>query len=170
MCTVLCFPLVGFFINNNSHVGENVRIRAVAKAHGCPAHSPLHADVRNAEREADDARASFLSELITGMEEKNHLFRNFDKVKWQVILFWWAEQMHYLHRTYPRCFKKQGFGAKGKKPHNPFELYTRTIATMEKYLGLDEDKVNGQTYTLVLQHLEDMAKESEEIEKMKAKH
>ena len=40
---------------------------------------------------------------------------------------------------------------------------------MEKYLGLDEDKVNGQTYTLVLQHLEDMAKESEEIEKMKRK-
>lgn len=148
---------------------ENIRIRAVAKAHGCPAHSPLHADVRNAEREADDARASFLSELITGMEEKNHLFRNFDKVKWQVILFWWAEQMHYLHRTYPRCFKKQNFGAKGKKPHNPFELYTRTIATMEKYLGLDEDKVNNQTYTLVLQHLEDMAKESEEIEKMKRK-
>ena len=148
---------------------ENVRIRAVAKAHGCPAQSPLHADVRNAEREADDARASFLSELITGMEEKNHLFRNFDKVKWQVILFWWAEQMHYLHRTYPRCFKKQGFGAKGKKPHNPFELYTRTIATMEKYLGLDEEKVNSQTYTLVLQHLEDMAKESEEIEKMKRK-
>lgn len=148
---------------------ENVRIRAVAKAHGCPAHSPLHADVRNAEREADDARASFLSELITGMEGKDHLFRNFDKVKWQVILFWWAEQMHYLHRTYPRCFKKQGFGAKGKKPHNPFELYTRTIATMEKYLGLDEDKVNSQTYTLVLQHLEDMAKGSEEIEKMKRK-
>lgn len=148
---------------------ENVRIRAVAKAHGCPAHSPLHADVRNAEREADDARASFLSELITGMEGKDHLFRNFDKVKWQVILFWWAEQMHYLHRTYPRCFKKQGFGAKGKKPHNPFELYTRTIATMEKYLGLDEEKVNNQTYTLVLQHLEDMAKESEEIEKMKRK-
>lgn len=148
---------------------ENVRIRAVAKAHGCPAHSPLHADVRNAEREADDARASFLSELIIGMEGKDHLFRNFDKVKWQVILFWWAEQMHYLHRTYPRCFKKQGFGAKGKKPHNPFELYTRTIATMEKYLGLDEEKVNNQTYTLVLQHLEDMAKESEEIEKMKRK-
>lgn len=148
---------------------ENVRIRAVAKAHGCPAHSPLHADVRNAEREADDARASFLSELITGMEEKNHLFRNFDKVKWQVILFWWAEQMHYLHRTYPRCFKKQGFGAKGKKPHNPFELYTRTITTMIKDLGLDEDRVNNLTYTLVLQRLEDMAKESEEIEKMKRK-
>lgn len=146
---------------------ENVRIRAVAKARGCPAHSPLHADVRNAEREADDARAAFLSELITGRDDKDHLFRNFDKVKWQVILFWWAEQMHYLHRTYPRCFKKQG--VKGKNPTNPFQLYTRTIATMEKYLGLDEDKVNSQTYTLVLQHLEDMAKESEEIEKMKRK-
>jgi hypothetical protein len=58
---------------------------------------------------------------------------------------------------------------KGKNPTNPFQLYTRTIATMEKYLGLDEDKVNSQTYTLVLQHLEDMAKESEEIEKMKRK-
>lgn len=148
---------------------ENIRIHAVNKARGCPADSPLHREVITATKEVDDARASFLSELITGMEEKNYLFRNFDKVKWQVILFWWAEQMHYLHRTYPRCFKKQGFGAKGKKPHNPFELYTRTIATMEKYLGLDEDKVNSQTYTLVLQHLEDMAKESEEIEKMKRK-
>jgi hypothetical protein len=146
---------------------ENIRIHAVNKARGCPADSPLHRDVFAATKEADDARAAFLSELITGRDDKDYLFRNFDKVKWQVILFWWAEQMHYLHSTYPRCFKKQRF--KGKKPHNPFELYTRTIATMEKYLGLDEDKVNGQTYTLVLQHLEDMAKESEEIEKMKRK-
>jgi hypothetical protein len=146
---------------------ENIRIHAVNKARGCPADSPLHREVIAATKEADDARAAFLSELITGRDDKDHLFRDFDKVKWQVILFWWSEQMHYLHRTYPRCFKKQRF--KGKKPHNPFELYTRTIATMEKYLGLDEDKVNSQTYTLVLQHLEDMAKESEEIEKMKRK-
>ena len=146
---------------------ENIRIRAVNKARGCPADSPLHREVIAATKEVDDARAAFLSELMTGRDDKDHLFRNFDKVQWQVILFWWSEQMHYLHSTYPRCFKKQRF--KGKKPHNPFELYTRTIATMEKYLGLDEDKVNGQTYTLVLQHLEDMAKESEEIEKMKRK-
>lgn len=148
---------------------ENLRIKALNNARGCPERSILYKKLAEATREADDARASFLSELLTGTDEKFHEFEKFDKVKWQVILFWWAEQMHYLHRTYPRCFKKQGFGAKGKKPHNPFELYTRTIATMEKYLGLDEDKVNSQTYTLVLQHLEDMAKESEEIEKMKRK-
>ena len=40
---------------------------------------------------------------------------------------------------------------------------------MIKDLGLDEDRVNNLTYTLVLQRLEDMAKESEEIEKMKRK-
>ena len=148
---------------------ENIRIHAVNKARGCPVDSPLHREVITATKEVDDARAAFLSMLITGKDYNVNLFRLFDKVQWQVILFWWAEQMHYLHSTYPRCFKKQGFGAKGKKPHNPFELYTRTIATMEKYLGLDEDKVNSQTYTLVLQHLEDMAKESEEIEKMKRK-
>lgn len=148
---------------------ENLRIKALSNARGCSERSILYKKLAEATREADHARASFLSELLTGTDEKFHEFEKFDKVKWQVILFWWAEQMHYLHRTYPRCFKKQGFGTKGKKPHNPFELYTRTIATMEKYLGLDEEKVNSQTYTLVLQHLEDMAKESEEIEKMKRK-
>ena len=146
---------------------ENIRIQAVNKARGCPADSPLHRDVFAATREVDIARAEFLSMLLTGKDYNVNLFRLFDKVQWQVILFWWSEQMHYLHRTYPRCFKKQGM--KGKNPTNPFQLYTRTIATMEKYLGLDEDKVNNQTYTLVLQHLEDMAKESEEIEKMKNK-
>ena len=148
---------------------ENIRIQAVNKARGCPADSPLHRDVFAATREVDIARAEFLSMLLTGKDYNVNLFRLFDKVQWQVILFWWSEQMHYLHNTYPRCFKKQGIG-RGRKPHNPFELYTRTIATMEKYLGLDEDKVNAQTYTLVLQHMEDMAKESEEIEKMKARH
>jgi hypothetical protein len=147
---------------------ENIRIKALNNARGCPERSILYKKLAEATKEADKARASFLSELLTGTDAQSHEFEDFDKVKWQVILFWWAEQMHYLHRTYPRCFKKQG--VKGKNPTNPFQLYTRTIATMEKYLGLDEDKVNSQTYTLVLQHLEDMAKESEEIEKMKARH
>ena len=146
---------------------ENLRIKALSNARGCPERSILYKKLAEATSEADHARASFLSELLTGTDEKFHEFEKFDKVKWQVILFWWAEQMHYLHRTYPRCFKRQGM--KGKNPTNPFQLYTRTIATMEKYLGLDEEKVNNQTYTLVLQHLEDMAKESEEIEKMKRK-
>ena len=38
---------------------------------------------------------------------------------------------------------------------------------MEKYLGLDEDKVNRQSFQIVLQHMEDMARESEEMDKIK---
>lgn len=91
-------------------------------------------------------------------------FRNFDEIDWQLILFWWQGMMHYLQRHYPRCFKTQK--TEGKIA-NPLELYTRTTATMEKYLGLDEDKVNRQSFQIVLQHMEDMARESEEMDKIK---
>lgn len=40
---------------------------------------------------------------------------------------------------------------------------------MQKYTGLDEDKLNNQSYSLVLEHLERLSKENEEIEKMRKK-
>ena len=40
---------------------------------------------------------------------------------------------------------------------------------MEKYLGMTEAEVNRQLYTVVFQHLEDMAKEAEEMEKIRNK-
>jgi len=95
-------------------------------------------------------------------------FRNFPEDQWQVILFWWAEMMKYLQQNYPRCFKKTKV-EKNEKTANPLELYTRTTATMEKYLGLDEEKVNRETFHIVLQHMENMAKESEELEKVRKK-
>jgi len=95
-------------------------------------------------------------------------FMRFSDLQWQVILFWWQGMMYYLQRRYPRCFRKQKI-TKGFRPANPLELYVRTTATMEKYLGLDEEKVNSQNFQIVLQHIEDMAKENEELEKIKKK-
>ena len=74
--------------------------------------------------------------------------------------------MFYLQTEYPRCFKRQA--VKGQpKQNNPLELYTRTTATMQKYLGLDETEVNNQFFQLVLQHMDNMAKENDELERIK---
>ena len=93
-------------------------------------------------------------------------------IEWQVVLFWWSGLMKYLQKQYPRCFKSEGKPKKGAKPKrsNPLELYTRTTATMEKYLGLNEQEVNTQSAHVVLQHLEDMAREAEEMKKIQSKH
>uniref|UniRef100_UPI004026937C hypothetical protein n=1 Tax=Alloprevotella sp. TaxID=1872471 RepID=UPI004026937C len=51
--------------------------------------------------------------------------------------------------------------------NKPLEIYTATIATMQKYTGLDEDKINNQSYSLVLEHLERLSKENEDLEQMR---
>ena len=146
---------------------ENQRVKTLHRAKGCPRHSLSIVKAQQARRDMENARADFLAMLVSGNADDRVYFLSISDVQWQVILFWWSEMMHYLHLKYPRCFKETP--VKGTKKANPFDLYTRTIATMEKYLGLDEAKVNSQTYSLVLQHMEDMAKENEEVEKMKRK-
>lgn len=94
-------------------------------------------------------------------------FRNFSEEDWQVIRFWWEGMMHYLQSEYPRCFKKQNVKGQQKQA-NPLELYTRTTATMQKYLGLDEKGVNNQFFQIVLQHMDNMARENEELEKIRS--
>lgn len=95
-------------------------------------------------------------------------FRHFDIVKWQVITLWWSGMMHYLKSKFKRCFKRQHTDMP-QQAATPLDLYTRTVATMEKYLGLDEDTVNNQNFLIVLQHMEDMAQSNEEMEKIKRK-
>ena len=75
---------------------------------------------------------------------------------------------HYLQEKYPHCFKKQDIKTIHKNV-NSLDLYTRTTATMEKYLSMSEKDVNNQTFHIILQHLDDMAKENEEMEKIKSK-
>ena len=96
------------------------------------------------------------------------VFRHFPDHKWQPILFWWTGMTHTLSRRYPHVFKVQKLNRK-EHPSTPLEIYTATIATMQKYASLTEDQVNNQSYSLVLEHLERLSKENEEMEKIRKK-
>ena len=101
-------------------------------------------------------------------ETQAHVFRHFPDHKWQPILFWWTGMTHTLSRRYPHVFKVQKLNRK-EQPSTPLEIYTATIATMQKYASLTEDQVNNQSYSLVLEHLERLSKENEEMEKIRKK-
>ena len=101
------------------------------------------------------------------------LLRKITEVEWQVIMFWWSSMMQYLKEQYPKCFrssdKKQS--SRSKSMPLPIELYTRSMATLQKYLGgLTEAEINAQTAHAILRHLNDMAVEAEEMEKIRRKH
>lgn len=95
-------------------------------------------------------------------------FRNYPDTQWQVILFWWTGIMHTLSKRYPHVFKVQKVN-KNQKPSSALEIYTATIATMQKYVGLNEQECNNQTYSTTLEQLERMSKENEELEKIRKK-
>ena len=101
-------------------------------------------------------------------ETQAPVFRHFPDHKWQPILFWWTGMTHTLSRRYPHVFKVQKLNRK-EQPSTPLEIYTATIATMQKYASLTEDQVNNQSYSLVLEHLERLSKENEEMEKIRKK-
>lgn len=95
-------------------------------------------------------------------------FRNYPDTQWQVILFWWTGIMHSLSKRYPHVFKVQKPN-KNLKPSSALDLYTATVATMQKYVGLDENQVNNQSYSLVLEQMERISKENEELERLRKK-
>ena len=119
-----------------------------------------------------DIRQTVLS-LIFGCPKWRVRLARITEVEWQVIMFWWSSMMQYLKEQYPKCFKSSD-----KKPRSrskqqplPIELYTRSMATLQKYLGgLTEAEINAQTAHAILRHLNDMAVEAEEMEKIRKKH
>ena len=122
-----------------------------------------------------DARNHFLAILFKA-EGNSSLFtlhsslKKVGDVQWQVILFWWSGMMHYLQQQFPHCFK-QSKTKSSKRPPLPIELYRNIITTVQKESnGLTEDEVNGQTFYIVLEHLERLAKQAEEMEKLNRKH
>ena len=94
-------------------------------------------------------------------------FEDFDDEKFQVILFWWTGTMNWLQKKYPKVFKSSN--PKKNVIANPLELYTRQTATMEKYLGINEEELNRELYTNVLQHLQDMMDESDRMKALESK-
>ena len=138
--------------------------------------------IRELAKQQQEARLEVLSQLFyvsdpaaTGgvRPAPRRLLRKISEVEWQVIMFWWSSMMQYLKEQYPKCFKSAD-----KKPRSrskqqplPIELYTRSMATLQKYLGgLTEDEINAQTAHAILRHLNDMAVEAEEMEKIRRKH
>lgn len=123
-------------------------------------------------RQERDIRQTVLS-LFFGCPKWRVRLARISEVEWQVIMFWWSSMMQYLKEQYPKCFKSSD-----KKPRSrskqqplPIELYTRSMATLQKYLGgLTEDEINAQTAHAILRHLNDMAVEAEEMEKLRRKH
>lgn len=104
---------------------------------------------------------------IRQFNDNADFFANFPDYRWQPVLFWWTGMMKTLSRRFPHVFKVQNLD--NKRPSTPLEIYTATIATMQKYVSLTEDQVNNQSYSLVLEHLERLSKENEEMEKIRKK-
>lgn len=145
--------------------------------------------IAETQRIADDARANFLAILFNTESQLSKrqptdplnpdgspvidpvgLFRDFDPIQWQVILFWWSDLMRWLIQTYPKCFKKDK-PSRRSRPANPLVTYARTIATLEKYIsGGDEERINRKTFHVVLQELQMMAEESDEAKRMSQRY
>jgi len=121
-------------------------------------------------RQERNIRATVLS-LIFGCPKWRIRLARITDVEWQVVMFWWSSMMQYLKEQYPKCFKGGGKTSRPKQQALPIELYTRSMATLQKYLGgLTEAEINAQTAHAILRHLNDMAVEAEEMEKIRRKN
>ena len=120
-------------------------------------------------RREQDIRLTVLG-LMFGCPKWRVRLARISDVEWQVILFWWSSMMQYLKEQYPKCFKQSDKKSRSKAQPLPIELYTRSMATLQKYLGgLTEAQINQQSAHAILRHMNDMAVEAEQMEKLKRK-
>lgn len=157
---------------------SNALIKAIRKTH-VPVRKESAIAIASQRKELYHTRSLFLSVLHTpkgrdfdiGMVDRNaRYFDCYSDIDFQCVLFWWQGMMHYLCRQYPHCFKKAADkpkkGRRNRRVPNPLEFYVSTVATLEKYVGLNEQQVNNENFHLPLQHLERIAIENEEAERM----
>ena len=120
-------------------------------------------------KENIDIRLTVLG-LMFGCPKWRVRLARISDVEWQVILFWWSSMMQYLKEQYPKCFKQSDKKSRSKAQPLPIELYTRSMATLQKYLGgLTEAQINQQSAHAILRHMNDMAVEAEQMEKLRRK-
>ena len=100
--------------------------------------------------------------------DNKECFMDFPPLRFAVVMLWWTSVAMKLQRDYPKCFasdKKEG-KKKRQKAQDPTYEYARTTATLEKYMGVNEQELQQESYTVVLQHLQDMVKQNEEMERV----
>jgi hypothetical protein len=126
----------------------------------------------------DDARAHFLAVLfrarmaLTDGDRAARAFRDFDPIKWQVILLWWSSLMQQLMKKFPRVFKPQDVGngrRKQPKQQSPWDFYNHVTATLADEYKTSESEQANETYSVTLQKLENMAEKAAELEKLSRK-
>lgn len=119
----------------------------------------------DAQRSLSDRRTQFLMAIFRTRHATGRLRRMSDP-QFQLILIYWQSVMHRLASKYPRCFRTAPVGQQPKKNQTPLDLYVRSIATLEKYLSQSEEEINRKMFYANLQHLEDMSREAEEMERI----
>lgn len=120
--------------------------------------------------ESPEAREGFLKALfdVIDLPTTPRPLRRLRADQFQVILIWWQSMMAEMQKKYRRCFKTSKTA--GRQQPLPIDLYTRSTATLQDKYHLTEDEINRQPCRVILQHLEDMAQEAEELEKINRKH
>ena len=148
--------------------------RLITLQHDLHATAEQYLDVN---RQMDSARAHFLAVLFRAKRVLSHpdsasrAFRDFDPVRWQVILLWWSSLMQQLMKKFPRVFKPQpvGRGRKQQKHQSPWDFYNHVTATLADEYKISETEQKSETYSVTLQKLENMAEKAAELEKLSKK-
>jgi hypothetical protein len=124
----------------------------------------------------DDARSHFLAVLfrakmaLSDGDRAARPFRDFDPVRWQVILLWWSSLMQQLMQKFPRVFKAQPVkGRHRQKQQSPWDFYNHVTATLADEYKTSETDQAQETYSVTLQKLENMAARAAEMEKLSHK-
>ena len=160
---------------SSSHINDDTRVKR------------LTASIAQHDTLVHDIRAQFLATLFsrpvlytdpdtqrpvyaphfvqTQCADNAYLFKDFPEDKFQVISLWWQGMMNHLQHEFPKVFRREKVG-KEPADENPFTLYTRSTTTMVKYTAVNEEEVNQTTYTIILQHINDMAEENDRIKEM----
>ena len=133
-------------------------------------------DCRQAMQAVDDARSHFLAVLfrakmaLSDGDRAARPFRDFDPIKWQVILLWWSSLMQQLMQKFPRVFKAQPVkGRHRQKQQSPWDFYNHVTATLADEYKTSETDQAQETYSVTLQKLENMAARAAEMEKLSHK-
>ncbi len=147
--------------------------RLITLQHDLHATAEQYLDVN---RQMDSARAHFLAVLFRAKRVLSHPdsasrpFRDFDPIKWQVILLWWSSLMQQLMKKFPRVFKPQPVkGRRAAKSQSPWDFYNHVTATLADEYKISETEQQRETYSVTLQKLENMAEKSAELERLSKK-
>lgn len=111
--------------------------------------------------------------LANQSSDNSRYFQSFPDIQFQVILLWWTSTMQRLHTLYPKCFQADNTDKKKKKTkrqQDPLELYAQLTATLEKYIGTNEQELDKRTFEVVLRHLNSMVLENEAMKKINRKN